>query len=87
MSVLGVWDDHDYGLGNGDGSFKGKDRMKKLYLDFIDAPQDSVRRQAGRGIYEDYVITTEDGKTRVLLILLDVRYDYNGTSDERFGAV
>jgi alkaline phosphatase D len=41
--VLGVWDDHDYGIGNGDQYFAGKEVFKKLYLNFIDEPAESER--------------------------------------------
>jgi alkaline phosphatase D len=34
--VVGVWDDHDFGMGNGDRHFAGKDLVKSLYLDFLD---------------------------------------------------
>jgi alkaline phosphatase D len=59
--VLGVWDDHDYGVGNGDRDFAGKEVFKKLYLNFIDEPAESERRQEGRGLYQDYIITTPEG--------------------------
>lgn len=42
--VLGVWDDHDYGMGNGDVTFKGKDQVRRVFLDFIGEPEGSLRR-------------------------------------------
>lgn len=51
-----MWDDHDYGSGNGDRSFEGKAEVKQLFLDFIGEPKDSPRREEGRGIYWDYLI-------------------------------
>ena len=34
--IIGVWDDHDYGLGNGDKNFIGKELVKQAFFDFID---------------------------------------------------
>ena len=39
--IIGVWDDHDFGLNNGDSNFEKKQIMRKLYLDFINEPKDS----------------------------------------------
>ena len=82
--VLGVWDDHDYGIGNGDWSFVGKEVFKQLYLDFIDEPAESERRIEGWGLYQDYIITTTEG-VRIQLILLDVRFAYDPITDDRLG--
>ena len=50
--VIGVWDDHDYGMNNGDSSFKGKDIMRDVFLDFLEEPTDSDRMiEKGTGIY------------------------------------
>lgn len=58
-SIVGVWDDHDYGkndgnlfislkyiidLIKGDKNDKHKHKMRQLYLDFLDEPSDSIRR-------------------------------------------
>ena len=42
--ILGMWDDHDYGTGNGDKNFIGKEIFKDIFLDFIDEPRNSERR-------------------------------------------
>ena len=42
--MVGVWDDHDYGVNNGVKEFVLKDFTRKLFLDFIDEQLDSVRR-------------------------------------------
>ena len=55
--VIGVWDDHDYGANNADASFVKKHIHRKVFLDFIGEPQDSIRRmETNRGIYQDYVL-------------------------------
>ena len=67
--ILGVWDDHDYGINNGDKYFSNKVMMREIWLDFMDEPKDSIRRTREGGIYESYDLY--DGKVK--LILLDVR--------------
>ena len=38
VPVVGVWDDHDYGINNGDKTFSKKAEMREIYLDFIGEP-------------------------------------------------
>jgi alkaline phosphatase D len=38
VPIVGVWDDHDYGINNGDYTFKMKGELRDLYLDFIGEP-------------------------------------------------
>jgi len=68
--VIGVWDDHDYGVNNAGKDFPYKEIAQQLWLDFIDEPKDSLRRQR-EGIYESYYL---GGVDKVKIILLDVRY-------------
>jgi alkaline phosphatase D len=42
--VIGTWDDHDYGVNNGDRTFYRKIEYRDYYLDFIQEPLDSERR-------------------------------------------
>jgi len=43
--IIGVWDDHDYAGGNDGGmEFLLKHRVREIFLDFIEEPQDSARR-------------------------------------------
>jgi alkaline phosphatase D len=52
VPVVGVWDDHDYGINNGDKTFKRKNELREIYLDFIGEPKDTERRlERDRGIY------------------------------------
>ena len=70
-SVIGVWDDHDYGRNNSGKEFEFKDATKAAMLDFLDVPEyASVRRR--EGAYQAY--TFGESPTRVKVILLDVRY-------------
>lgn len=71
VPILGVWDDHDYGINNGDRTHPLKVEAQQLYLDFLDEDKDSPRR-AQEGLYASYLLGPQ-GK-QVKLILLDVRY-------------
>lgn len=42
--IVGVWDDHDFGIENGDKHFEHKEEMMELWLDFIGEPKNSPRR-------------------------------------------
>jgi len=69
--VIGVWDDHDYGLNNAGRGFPFKNITRRLWLDFIDEPQNSLRRTRSGGIYESYYLG--DSK-KVKVILIDNRF-------------
>lgn len=61
MTVLGVWDDHDYGINNGDFRYMYRTESAKLYLQFLQRsagthhPLDlhylEQRASAGKGLY------------------------------------
>jgi len=69
--VIGVWDDHDYGINDGGGEYVNKSESQKVFLDFIDEPRNSSRWNRP-GIYSSYTFGPI-GK-RVKVILLDCRY-------------
>ena len=68
---LYIWDDHDYGLNDGGGSYKNKIEAQKLFNDFWKIPSDDLR-QSREGVY----FSTEKiiGDKSVLIIGLDTRY-------------
>ena len=77
--MIGVWDDHDYGMHDGDSSHKDRDWFKAKYLDFLQEPQDSVRRnRRNDGIYTSYYL---DAGKKVKLLLLDLHYSRTGDDD------
>lgn len=81
MPIIGVWDDHDYGINNGGNTNTRKDIMKQIYLNFIKEPLNTARRlEKDTGIYQDYIITDSKSNIKIIIILLDVRYDYNKTT-------
>mmetsp|Transcript_22030 Transcript_22030/g.32545 ORF Transcript_22030/g.32545 Transcript_22030/m.32545 type:complete len:528 (+) Transcript_22030:106-1689(+) len=53
-TVFGAIDDHDYGMNNGDRTYKYKRESAMAYMDFIGEPSDSLMRrrsEQGKGIY------------------------------------
>ncbi|KAL0545301.1 hypothetical protein IC582_015179 [Cucumis melo] len=69
--VIGVWDDHDYGLNDAGKEFTEKVTNQKLLLDFLDEPLDSPRRKQ-HGVYASYMFGPIGKQIKV--ILLDTRY-------------
>lgn len=61
VPVVGIWDDHDYGINDGDIHYKYKQQSQQKLLDFLDEPADSPRRQQ-EGAYTEYTIGDEPGK-------------------------
>ena len=86
-SVLATWDDHDYGINNGDSSYRYKNESMKSFLDFFRIPVDSPRRERD-GVYPSTVheIRDENGHPyHYKVITLDTRYNMlsivNGASE------
>jgi hypothetical protein len=73
--IIGIWDDHDYGMNDANKYFLYKEEIKKHYLDFLDEPRNSPRRKEGDGIYTTYSFGDTNTHKTVRFILLDVRYD------------
>jgi len=71
LTVLGTWDDHDYGLNDGGEEFSMKKESQQLFLDFIQVPKNDPRRNR-EGVYHSQVFTTPKGSVNV--IVLDTRY-------------
>ena len=49
-NVRGIYDDHDYGINNGDRTYANKVSSQKYFLDFLEVPLESPRRQLS-GVY------------------------------------
>ena len=69
--VIGIWDDHDYGINDGGANFPEKEESKSMFLDFFDVPKDHPRRKQ-KGIYHSKIYQASEGSIKV--ILLDTRY-------------
>jgi alkaline phosphatase D len=70
VSVLAVWDDHDYGANDAGSEYPRKEESKELFLDFWQEPEDSPRRERA-GIYAAHVYGPAG--RRVQVVLLDTR--------------
>jgi alkaline phosphatase D len=90
-NVYATWDDHDYGINNGDRFFPYKNESLKHFLEFFHQPLESSLARGG--VYSSSLITLprSDGggggsKFLIKIILLDTRYfkDPRGTIDGDF---
>ncbi|CCG98208.1 hypothetical protein FAES_0194 [Fibrella aestuarina BUZ 2] len=70
-SVIGVWDDHDYGVNDGGKEYPRRKESQQLMLDFLDVPGQSPLRTQ-EGAYSAHVYGPKG--QRVKVILLDGRY-------------
>lgn len=70
--IYGVWDDHDSGLDDAGISNPIKDKVRPIYLDFLNEPKDSPRWNRSTGIYGSWFL---DKEHKIKLILLDGRYN------------
>lgn len=70
--VIGVWDDHDYGINDGGKFYTQREMSMQLMLDFLDEPKNSPRRKQ-QGVYASYEYGT--GEESVKIFLLDARYN------------
>jgi alkaline phosphatase D len=69
--IIGVWDDHDYGINDGDKRFAQKKESRDLMFDFLGMPADAQERKREGG-YTSHTYGTGDQQVKV--ILLDGRY-------------
>jgi alkaline phosphatase D len=84
ITVLGVWDDHDYGKDNMGKHYPHKELSKSRLLEFLDEPQDSPRFKRN-GIFVSYEYGSAKENNLVKIILLDGRYfrdDCNNSNPE-----
>lgn len=70
-TILGTWDDHDYGANNAGFTYRRKKESQQLILDFLDEPPESPRRRRD-GIHD--ARTFGPPGRRLMVVLLDVRY-------------
>ncbi len=71
VPVLGVWDDHDYGVNDGDKRYPRKTESKQLLLNFLDVDS-SAAVQKRDGVYQSFDVPLVS-KGHLKIILLDVR--------------
>ena len=71
VSILGTWDDHDYGANDAGREFAQREVSQQLFLDFLGLPKDAPRRQRA-GVYHAEIFGPPG--RRVQVILLDTRF-------------
>ena len=69
--IIGVWDDHDYGVNDGGKEYPKRRESQQLMLDFLDVPKTSLLRTQEGG-YSSQVYGSKGKKVKI--ILLDGRY-------------
>ncbi|MEM7549648.1 MAG: alkaline phosphatase D family protein [Bacteroidota bacterium] len=70
--IIGIWDDHDYGLNDAGKDYSKKHESQKLALEFYGEDSNSERWER-QGIYDSYDFMRGDLKIKV--ILLDTRFN------------
>lgn len=81
IPMLGIWDDHDYGLNDAGKNYIFKDISQQYFSDFFNLPSNDPRRHRP-GVYFSQDFLTS--KYKIKFILLDTRYfrdDPGPTSD------
>lgn len=68
--VIGIWDDHDYGVNDGDKYFPKARESKVLMLEFLNVPKSHPVWER-EGAYQSY--SFNDGHKKIKVILLDGR--------------
>ena len=82
--IIGIWDDHDFGVNDGIYTNPNKDYAQQLFLDFLKYPSDHpLRKQKGLYWHYPYIVKVpkkgdsvkkEYFEKTIDIILLDVRY-------------
>lgn len=69
--IVGIWDDHDYGINDGGKFFAQKKESRDVMFDFLGVPDDAPERFR-EGAFSSHVFG--QGENLVKVILLDARY-------------
>ena len=80
--IIGTWDDHDYSDNNSDRTAKNREMSQKLFLDFLETPQDSPRRKQ-KGIYWQENFGKPGQEIAVFLLDLDITRTHGKLKRER----
>ena len=71
IPMMGTWDDHDYGINDGDASYKYKRESQDYLLTFLGVAENDPRRLR-EGVYHSEILGPKD--QQVKFIMLDNRY-------------
>lgn len=80
--IIGIWDDHDYGVNDGGKEFAAKKQNEGLLLDFLGVPQNAEVRSR-EGAYQSYTLGKKGQQVKI--ILLDSRYFRDKTNKLKMG--
>lgn len=80
--VYAIWDDHDYGINNGDSSYQNKTKSLADFSAFANLENSEEILQRG-GAYQQYEYVEND--TKIRLILLDNRFFRTPYLNEKIG--
>ncbi len=69
--IIGIWDDHDFGVNDGGKEYPAKDRSKEALFEFLDVDENHPARNR-LGAHQSYTYKSNEGNIKV--ILLDTRY-------------
>ena len=69
--ILGIWDDHDYGVNDGGNNYKYKHESKELFLKFFNIKKNDKRNYRD-GLYKEYTLNYKD--KNIQIIILDTRF-------------
>ncbi len=69
--IVGIWDDHDYGVNDGGKEYPKRAESRDIMLDFLNVPKSNLVWQREGG-YQSYTFGKAGKKVKVLL--LDARY-------------
>lgn len=78
--IIGIWDDHDFGINDAGSENPNKENNKHLLLDFLEVPINASVRYRD-GVYQSYALGHNSRKVK--FIMLDNRY--NLTEDSVLG--
>lgn len=67
IPIIGIWDDHDYGVNDGDKTYPKKAESKRLMFDFLDIPENSTV-YSREGAYMSYDFVSGTDKLKVILL-------------------
>ena len=71
VPVIGIWDDHDYGVNDGGKEYPKRSESRDVLLNFLEVPKSNPVWQR-EGAYQSY--TFGEANKKVKVILLDARY-------------
>lgn len=79
IPVIATWDDHDYGVNNGDRSYPMRWESRDAFFDFVGEDKKSSRRER-KGVYESYTVGPPG--RQIKFIMFDCRFNRDSREQE-----